>query len=580
MPRNFLITLNSTMETNVPFPKTYDLNLASIQGSHVWPNSGHFAVTYRGIRYLKCPFDYVMYQMILEEVKPDLVVEIGTHEGGGALYLADIVSRWGGMVHSIDLAVPEDLNPVVTSHPNIRLFGEGYQGYDVNLMSGFNTILVIDDGSHFAEDVSQAFSKFSPWVSLNSYYIIEDGVIYFEDPSAYGGGPMLATENLLRNNPEFVVDRRWTDMFGTNATFNPNGYLKRISKSGVNSASPKISQTDKPLILITTYIYNPETEEILNRSLDGLLQLGFDVMVVSNSRLQPETLARINFFLYLKEAPYFGSDYTNIPILRFWFGTDEWEINHWLPSYQRYGLSVLRNLSHSLALADSMGYKTFLYLTGDNQFGPKSLEFLGNLPQLCPPGPAQALFYLNGDSEVSSVPIFADIKHFKNLIQEIKLEEDYRNYLIQRQGNLDFLDVEKFFHLNLTSRDPDTYMVRDGLTQLFLDFPDTRWNLVTGVYNTDPKYQGCLTALFAVRDLAGQDLGFSIFSRNLRDSQVERTIEITFEDGRTESLLHSLGTYYWLKSDFQNVAKIRVFEHGSFLFEESWDGASTLIIKI
>jgi hypothetical protein len=140
--------------------------------------------------------------------------------------------------------------------------------------------------------------------------------------------------------------------------------------------------------------------------------------------------------------------------------------------------------------------------------------------------------------------------------------------------------VEKFFHLNLTSQDPDTYMVRDGLTQLFLDFPDTKWNLVTGVYNTDPKYQGCLTALFAVRDLAGQDLGFSIFSRNLRDSQVERTIEITFEDGRTESILHSLGTYYWLKSDFQTVAKIRVFEHGSFLFEESWDGASTLIIKI
>jgi cephalosporin hydroxylase len=61
------------------------------------------------------------------------------------------------------------------------------QGYDVNLMSVFNTILVIDDGSHFAEDVSQAFAKFSPWVSLNSYYIIEDGVIYFEDPSAYGG---------------------------------------------------------------------------------------------------------------------------------------------------------------------------------------------------------------------------------------------------------------------------------------------------------------------------------------------------------------------------------------------------------
>jgi hypothetical protein len=28
-------------------------------------------------------------------------------------------------------------------------------------------------------------------------------------------------------HPEFFVDRKWCDMFGKNATFNVNGYLKK-----------------------------------------------------------------------------------------------------------------------------------------------------------------------------------------------------------------------------------------------------------------------------------------------------------------------------------------------------------------
>jgi len=34
-------------------------------------NAGHFNVKYRGISAIKCPFDYVMYQMIISELKPD-----------------------------------------------------------------------------------------------------------------------------------------------------------------------------------------------------------------------------------------------------------------------------------------------------------------------------------------------------------------------------------------------------------------------------------------------------------------------------------------------------------------------------
>src|SRR3989338_1442430 len=65
---------------------------------------GHFKVTYRGIRAIRCPFDYVIYQMIIWEIKPDLIIEIGTSNGGGALYMADILDKIGnGIVHTINI---------------------------------------------------------------------------------------------------------------------------------------------------------------------------------------------------------------------------------------------------------------------------------------------------------------------------------------------------------------------------------------------------------------------------------------------------------------------------------------------
>ena len=56
---------------------------------------GHHNVTYRGVKYIRCPFDYLIYQMVINEVKPDLIIEVGTNNGGGALYMADIMdSNW------------------------------------------------------------------------------------------------------------------------------------------------------------------------------------------------------------------------------------------------------------------------------------------------------------------------------------------------------------------------------------------------------------------------------------------------------------------------------------------------------
>jgi cephalosporin hydroxylase len=191
--------------------------------------NGHHNTTYRGVKMLKNPFDYLMYQMIINEVKPDLIIEIGTHYGGTSLYMADLLEINGnGTIHTIDVKdyVADDL---VNNHLRIKRFLNGFENYDLSNTNGFNKILVIDDGSHHYNDVIKCMNKFKNIVSINSYFIIEDGSLNWMGwESIYDGGPLRSIKEFLTVNNNYVINRKWCDFFGKNATFNPNGFLQRI----------------------------------------------------------------------------------------------------------------------------------------------------------------------------------------------------------------------------------------------------------------------------------------------------------------------------------------------------------------
>ncbi len=190
--------------------------------------AGHLNVTYRGIKATRCPFDYVLYQMIISELKPDLIIEIGTYKGGGALYLGDLLNTFGfGMIHTIDIEPLYD--KILLNHPRIKTFSNGWENYNLKEVKGFSKILVIEDGAHTYEQSIGAIKKFSPIVSVGSYLIIEDGIVdELGMKKKFNGGPVRAIREFLKNNNDFKIDRKWCDFFGKNATFNIDGYLKRI----------------------------------------------------------------------------------------------------------------------------------------------------------------------------------------------------------------------------------------------------------------------------------------------------------------------------------------------------------------
>ncbi len=189
---------------------------------------GHHNVSYRGVKAIRCPFDYVVYQMILFEIKPDLVIEIGTNKGGGALYIADILDIIGkGVIHTID--IQDICEELPKQHPRIIRFLNGWEGYNLDNTKGFKSILIIEDGSHLYEHTKGILEKFASVVTKNSYFIVEDSIINeLGLTKEYNGGPLKAIHEFLEVNTDYVIDRKWCDFFGKNATFNVNGYLRKI----------------------------------------------------------------------------------------------------------------------------------------------------------------------------------------------------------------------------------------------------------------------------------------------------------------------------------------------------------------
>jgi len=193
-------------------------------------DKGHHKMLYHGVPMIKSPFDYAIYQMLIWELKPDLIIEIGTNLGGSAFYYANILDSLNrGIIHTIDIL---DLvnDKRIIDHPRIKRFHKGFQLYDLSQASGYNNILIIDDGSHMFQDVKDALIKFNHLVSVNSYFIVEDGIIdELGLGKVYEGGPNKAIREFLAGNSSFEIDLKWTNFFGINATFNTNGFLKKIS---------------------------------------------------------------------------------------------------------------------------------------------------------------------------------------------------------------------------------------------------------------------------------------------------------------------------------------------------------------
>ncbi len=195
---------------------------AYYEGDRAWEDS-----SWLGSRALKAPQDLWVYQEIVTALRPELIIETGTFEGGSALYLATVCDAIGhGTVVSVDVR-PRDGLP---EHERIEYVVSS--SVDPALVARLREraaaaagVLVILDSDHSREHVLAELRAYGPLVGPGGYLIVEDTNVNGHPVARHWGpGPMEAVDAYLAEGAPFEIDRsREKFLFSCN----PRGFLRR-----------------------------------------------------------------------------------------------------------------------------------------------------------------------------------------------------------------------------------------------------------------------------------------------------------------------------------------------------------------
>lgn len=187
----------------------------------VWAYSGVTFDTYwLGVPAAKKPLDFWVYQEIIWETKPQVLIEAGSYKGGSALFFASVFDLIGeGTVITIDV---QDTAARTLSHPRITAIVGNSVSDDVvrqvRQIVGKQTAMVSLDSDHSKEHVLKEMELYSEFVSVGNYMVVED-------TGLRGPGPGSAVTEFLRHRKDFVQDRAREKFFIPCAQ---RGFLKRI----------------------------------------------------------------------------------------------------------------------------------------------------------------------------------------------------------------------------------------------------------------------------------------------------------------------------------------------------------------
>jgi cephalosporin hydroxylase len=163
-------------------------------------------LTWRGHPLFKAAFDFALYPMLIWELKPATIIELGTGPGAGAAWLADITRTFGlsTEIVTVDINAPALRVPGVT-----YVQGDCRQLEDVGLRAGWDPLahplLVIEDMHVNTAEVLRYF-----WRRLRGgdYLVVEDSTAKRDDLAAFAADV----------GDELGVDTFYTDFFGRNMT--------------------------------------------------------------------------------------------------------------------------------------------------------------------------------------------------------------------------------------------------------------------------------------------------------------------------------------------------------------------------
>jgi hypothetical protein len=173
-------------------------------------------ISWRGYALFKTVFDLAVYPMLLSDLRPASVVELGSGTGASAMWLADILRahQISAHVYSVDLHQPRLEHPGVTF---IR--GNCGEMEDLGERLSISYLphrwLIIEDAHVNTLGVMRYFRGI---MQSGDYLIIEDSRYKRADLATFA----------QESGSMFVVDSRYTDFFGRNTTCSADSIFVKL----------------------------------------------------------------------------------------------------------------------------------------------------------------------------------------------------------------------------------------------------------------------------------------------------------------------------------------------------------------
>jgi cephalosporin hydroxylase len=213
----------------VPSPPDNDTELAERFLTRLVEHTDNFGqLTWLGQPIWQNLLDLWTIQETIWSVRPALLVETGTNRGGSAYFFAQLFDLMGhGRVLTCDVERMHEIE-----HPRIEFVIGGStepwvfeHAQDAARACG-GPVMVILDSDHTKEHVAAEIELYSQLVTVDSYILVQDGVIdTLPMFAAARPGPLPAIHEFLARHPEFEIDRVRSQRFLV--THHPDGWLRR-----------------------------------------------------------------------------------------------------------------------------------------------------------------------------------------------------------------------------------------------------------------------------------------------------------------------------------------------------------------
>ena len=172
---------------------------------------------WKGMPLFKTVYDFSLTSMMIWNVKPKTIIELGSGTGASAIWMADL-----GKLYALDCQVLSmDINK-----PEFKAKGIEFINGDCNFIDKYfpGSILqklphpwIIIEDAHV--NLLGVINHFTPYLHVGDYLIVEDSRVDKTD---------ILRKWASTNSKKFKVDTKYTDFYGRNATCSPDSIFTRI----------------------------------------------------------------------------------------------------------------------------------------------------------------------------------------------------------------------------------------------------------------------------------------------------------------------------------------------------------------